>query len=367
MILFLYGQDTFRSRTRLHELIDKFKTDRDPEVMNVVRLDCEKADASEMLNQITASPFLSEKRMVVLEHLLLSKQKIAQEEVLRIIEEKRVPDSTVLVFWEGTDAFKTKESKAMFDRLLQEKYAQKFDPLSGVKLSAWIAEEVEARGGNIAKDAVQFLAEHAGGDTWRVSSVIEQVMAYVLESPLPSEGRDRERSGEEPSQNGRDPSPALPLRQAQGRLYKGREITISDVQLFLEERADDNIFALVDAIVAKNSNDVFQMIDEQYRQGKEALYLLAMITRQFRILLQLRDLMEREDGLSSDVLAKQLGLHPFVVKKSLPMAKRYTMTELRDIYGRLLTLDVSMKSGGMDGRALLDICVGRMVTDVHRR
>jgi DNA polymerase-3 subunit delta len=86
-----------------------------------------------------------------------------------------------------------------------------------------------------------------------------------------------------------------------------------------------------------------------------------MILRQFRILLELRDLFERDDAMRSDDLAKRLGLHPFVVKKTLPFIKRFTLTQLKTAYEQLLDFDIKTKTGQGDQSVLLDVLVGRLM------
>jgi DNA polymerase-3 subunit delta len=320
MIIFLYGKDTFRSRQQLKKMIEKFCADRDPQGLNTARLDAEKEKGGQILEQTLAQPFLAEKRMVVIENLLVSKQVDVRAEFLKRIEEKRLPENNVIVFWEGTDKFKTKDAKAFFSRLLQEKYTQYFELFLGAKLEAWISTECDARDGLIGRDVAGYLAKHVGEDMWRLSSLIDQLVAFA----------------------------------------DGKEVTLPDVQLFLDEKHDDNIFNLIDAIVGKQSKHVFAMIEEQYRNGKDAGYIFAMILRQFRILLELRDIFEREDEPRSDELAKRLGLHPFVVKKSLPLVRRYSFSEIEDIYQRLLSIDIDTKTGQGNQAMLIDVFVGRV-------
>ena len=321
MNIFLYGKDTFRSRQQLKKMVDKFKVDRDPQGYNVAQLDCEKEELGKVIEAVLAVPFLAEKRMVVLENLLVSKNKDLRADLLKRIEEKSLPDNNIIIFWEGTDKFRTKDAKAFMGRLLKEKYVQLFEELAGVKLSGWVVSEVSARGGKINNQAVQYLATHVGGDMWQLNSLIDQLVVY--------------KSSEE-------------------------EIEMEDVELFLEQKMDDNIFNLVDAIVGKQSKNVFGMIQEQYRQGKDPHYVFAMLLRQFRILLELRDLFDREDGMQSNVMAQKLGLHPFVVKKSFPFVKRYSHDTLKSIYTNLLEFDINTKTGQGDPVVLLDIFVGRI-------
>src|SRR3989338_10197408 len=103
MIIFLYGPDTFRSRQHLHKMMAKFRSERDPDGLNLVRVDATKETAGQILEQILAVPFLAEKRMVVVENLLESKHDELQTELLKLIEEQRLSPANVLVFWEAID------------------------------------------------------------------------------------------------------------------------------------------------------------------------------------------------------------------------------------------------------------------------
>jgi DNA polymerase-3 subunit delta len=321
MLIFLHGVDTFRSRQQLKKMMTKFKADRDPQGLNVAVLDCAKEDAGKILEQILAVPFLAEKRMVVLENLLTATGKgDLQEQILKRIEDKKLDENNVYIFWEADAKPKTNAGKKLWEILGKEKYAQEFPELTPAKLSAWIEAEIKNRDGKIESAALSYLTENVGADMWRLNSLINQLLSYKTQQP----------------------------------------VTLVDAQLFLDEKVDDNIFNLIDAIVAGQKKLAYQMIREQYKKGEDAMYILAMILRQFRILIELRDLFDREDNLGSDALAKKLGLHPFVVKKSLPFIKRYTLTELKNIYQQLLEIDTKTKTGLGSPDLLLDILVGSL-------
>jgi len=298
--------------------------DRDPQGLNVNRMDCAQVTESDIWNQIVASPFLAEKRMVVLVGCIASKHEQLRAELLTKMQEKSLPESTILVFWESEYSFKKKEQKEFFARLSTEKYAQEFDELQGAKLAGWIAAEVVERGSRIEPQAAQFLAQSAAGGTWGCSMRIDQLCAYT---------------------GGK------------------RAIAVADVQLFVDQKIDDSIFTLVDAIVAKQAKTVFSAMQEQYAQGKDALYIFAMLLRQFRILIEMRDVFDRDIATHSNDMAKELGIHPFVAKKSLPMVKRYSMDLLTQVYTKLLELDIKIKTGQDDQRVLMDLFVASYCSD----
>jgi DNA polymerase-3 subunit delta len=320
MIIFLHGKDTFRSRQQMKKMIEKFKADRDPDGYNVVRIDAAAMPEPErIIQELSASPFLAGRRLVAIESLLSSKHADAQTQLREQVEAGKLPETTVALFWEDSDAFKGKAAGALADALLKEKYVQRFDQLTGAKLIAWIREEAADMGGCIDADAAAYLAAHAQGDSWRIRTLLEQLYAY----------------------------------------RRGEDIRKKDAQVFLEEKEDDNIFTLVDAVVAGNARSAYGMMREQYRRGEDAQYVFAMLLRQFRILLQIRDAMDRADTLSSDALARAMSLHPFVVKKSLPLVKRHTKAALVAAYRGLLAFDRSVKTGQGRPEVLLDFLVAR--------
>lgn len=315
MIIFVYGTDGFRIHEHVHKLATRFSAERDPQQLNFARIDCQKQPQG-LMEQIFAAPFLAEKRMVVVEHVLASSNKELQQALLEKVEEQAIPDTTILVLVEHQEKFKTKLAKQLFERLSKEKFAQQFSSLTGAQLAGWIASEVQSRSGSIERNAAQHIAMHAG-DMWRIHSLIDQLCAYK----------------------------------------QGKEITIADVELFVEKQADDNIFTLVDAIVGKRKKDVFAMLEQQYNNGKDAGYIFAMLLRQFRILLELRELIDTGNNMRDPGLAKAMGLHPFVVKKSIPAAQKFSLEQLHNIYDQLLSIDIKTKKGLANQRLLIDVFV----------
>jgi DNA polymerase-3 subunit delta len=322
MLIFLYGPDTFRSQEHLKKLINKFKKDRDPEGLNVHILDCEKCEDKIVLEQLSTGPFLDEKKLIVLKKLLTTAKKgDLQTELLNKIKNQKIPEDNIVIFCEEDLKPKTNVAKELFGILQKEKFSQEFTCLTTNKLNTWINDLVTQNKAKISEKALNYLSENTSDNAWLLSSLIEQLTAY--------------KSNE--------------------------EISIEDIKLFLPEKIDDSIFNLVDAIIAKQKNLIFAMIKEQYRLGKDPLYILAMLIRQFKILLQIRDEFEANDLLKSDELAKKLGIHPFVIKKSLPLVKRFTKNNLLKIYQDLLTLDSQIKTGLEYQTILLDLLVSKLL------
>ncbi len=315
MIIFIYGPDTFRSRIYLKKMIDKFKADRDPAGYNITELDClNSEEVQKVMSEILAIPFLAEKRMVIVKNLISSKEVELKKELRRRIEEKDLPETSIIVVSEESEKFRAKADKEFLELLKKEKYKEYFKVLEGKELSVWVNQEVKMRGGSIDRKALSYIVDNFNSDMWSLSHLVDQLTAYK------SDGK----------------------------------VELEDVKKFLEEKIDDNIFNLVDAIVAGKKDQAFKMMREQYRKGEDSFYVFAMILRQFKIMLQIRDLIDR--GIKPD--AKELGLHPFVVKKTIPLVNRYSMAQLKEIYNQLLQIDIKTKTGQGDQSVMLDLFVG---------
>jgi len=324
MIIYIYGEDTFRSRQYLKEQVKKFKVARDPQGYNVIFLDAAKVEASRILSEIVALPFLAEKRMIVVENILLGSDELFDELKNRIDNEK-VPESNVVIFWQGAKVVtKGKQKKNSLAEeleqiLLKGKYAQEFCKLSEDKLLVWINQEIKKAGGRISRLAAVFLSRNINGDMWALSGLLEQLSLYA----------------------------------------GNKEVELSDVQLFLGEKADDNVFNLVEAIVSGNHKQAFKLLADQENLGEDKFKIFGLIVWQFRLLLQLRSLFECEDDLTSDRAATKLKIHPFVAKKNWPIIKKYSLAKLKEIYNQLLEIDIKTKTGQGDQSMLLDLFVRR--------
>lgn len=332
MLIYLYGPDTLRSRRYLRDLIEQFKKQRDPKGYNVKHLDGKTAETSLVLAEIMSLPFLAEKRMVIIENLLSSSdkellaavknKKELLEAVKNKIEHKKISEATILIVWQGEALGKVKEVKELDTLLKLEKYAQEFLLLTGAQLTSWIQKEVATKGGTIQNDALQYLAQHAGTDMWHVQTLVNQLVAHTTTT-----------------------DDSL------------QPITTADVQLFLDEKIDDNVFNLVDAVMQGNRKIAFKLLEGQRQLGHEDGKLFGLIIWQVRTLLSIADILERRQ-LSSDEIAREIGVHPFVVKKNLGAVKKHSLASLTKIYEELLSMDIKIKTGQGSQAVLLDRFVG---------
>lgn len=90
-------------------------------------------------------------------------------------------------------------------------------------------------------------------------------------------------------------------------------------------------------------------------EEQEALLIFGMVVRQFRLLLQTREVLD-QGGREID-LVRALKISPFVAGKLVPQAHHFTQNKLEAIYRRLLELDEAAKTSQIDADLALDLLV----------
>jgi len=135
----------------------------------------------------------------------------------------------------------------------------------------------------------------------------------------------------------------------------GRTITAQDVALLVSYAREAHIFALVDALGLGDGPTALRLLHRLLAAGEPPALILYMVARQFRLILQLKELARR--GASPDQMAAEVRLPMGLVKRLQEQAQRFSRPQLRAVFRRLLAADIGLKSGQMEGGLLLDLLV----------
>lgn len=339
MLILLYGPNTYLSRQKIKEIKADFLKNTDSSGINMAVFEGEKATAAEIRKELYAAPFLASKRLIILKNALSRTSKKLKEEdvtvpppssplsggtkggmvsiettILEFITEKQ---ENILVLLE--DEVKSKIPK--FESLKKNaSEVYDFPVLKPEDVARFIQEEVKSKKGSISPASASYLAGIIGADLWRASNEIDKLIAFT----------------------------------------NGAPITTDIITQLVSSEAESQIFNLIDAIAAKNKAQALSLLENELESEAHPLSILAMITRQFRIIIQIKDLQAQQGQQSSDKIAELLDLHPFVAKKSMPQASQFEMPYLKKIYRYLLSLDKAFKNSMGDPRLLLETFITKI-------
>ena len=138
-------------------------------------------------------------------------------------------------------------------------------------------------------------------------------------------------------------------------LYKlnDRVITLEDVKKVIVRYEDNTIFKLVDAVVKKDKEKIFNLYKELLNNKEEPIMILTMLANQFRLMYQSRVLYN--DGLSFKDIASKLKEHPYRVQLAIQNSNNLSKKELKNIIQKLAETDYQIKTGIMDKEKALEI------------
>lgn len=297
MIIFLYGEDTYRSREKLSKIKNKF-LEQDALGLNLVQLEGQ-FTYKDFQQAIGQTSFFKKTRLIIVEDVFTNIKGV-QQKITDFLGRDEVSDSTVLVFWVGGPLDKR---NALSRVLLQKATCEEFVLLSDPQLHKWVLNYVALQKARIEPKAIGELVLRIGNDLHQMHNELDKLIAYVDQ----------------------------------------KTITKELICTLVGNRLETDIFKLVDALSLKDREGALRFVADQMAAGTENLYLLAMIIYAFRNLIMVKDLQER--GLSHQELVREAKLHPFVVRKTTQAASNFSFLDLKRIYHKLLDLDLKIKIG----------------------
>ncbi len=137
-------------------------------------------------------------------------------------------------------------------------------------------------------------------------------------------------------------------------LYLGGEKTVSRelVRRLVPGSSQGNIFQLTEAVGRKKMDEAVLHLNRITAQNEHPLVIMAMITRQFRLLFQLCLLQDK--NLSRREILAALKIQPFFLDKLQEQVKNYTSDSLAEIFRYLKETDGAIKSGRLEARDALE-------------
>jgi DNA polymerase-3 subunit delta len=330
-----HGEDEFsRARTLAGFRAELAKDDPAMADLNTTNLDGSRLTMGELRHACDTIPFMAERRMVIVLGLLGRLAPGARGKGERASQGEEpawrrafldelvaylpvLPPTTRLIFVEEK-ALSPSHPVLKLIKAEGKKgggFAKLFQPPKEGELPNWIRRHARANGGEIDREAAKLLAMLIGSDLRLLDQETEKLLLYA----------------------------------------EGRPVNAQDVLALVSRAREVNIFDLVDCVGRRETDRALQLLHHMLDDQEAPLYLLTMLARQIRILIQVSEL--RSQGLKQQEIVSQLGLHPFVVKKTLAQASNFSMDQLLEAHRRLVETDWSIKTGNIDDELALDMLV----------
>jgi len=328
LLYILFGADDFSLNESLEE-IKKGIGDRPMLDSNTTILEGWQLAPNQLREVCAALPFLAPKRLVIVKGLLerfepgggqgRQKKKAKNnrrndyKEFTTLVDE--FPDSTVLVLIDCG----VKNKNPLLKELMPRAKVRTFPLLRNERLRQWIQKRIKQEGGTISPQALALLSRLVGSNLWVMAGEISKLVSYAL----------------------------------------GRCIEEDDVRDVVGYSQQTNVFNMVDAVLEARAGQAQQAIQQLLKMGMAPTYLLFMLARQARLLVQAKELIKK--GKSEFEIQNKLGLtSEFAWRKTAEQARRYSFVQLKELYHRLLAADLSIKTGKYEAELALNIMAAEL-------
>ena len=86
-----------------------------------------------------------------------------------------------------------------------------------------------------------------------------------------------------------------------------------------------------------------------------------MFSRQIRLLIGARSILDAHSHADKDLIATELGVHPFVAAKIFTQAKNFKLEKLLHAHKTLFSFDQGVKSGNMTIALAVDLLAAELL------
>jgi DNA polymerase III subunit delta len=316
MFIILHGTDEFIAHEELARL--KAEDDFRDGVDTFTGLE---NSLEEIRSACDTLPFFSARRLVIVEGLPRKKRGRKEavssaafaEDLVQYVPQ--MPSSTLLV--------------VVVDELLDAsnplvKAAKRYGEVKvcvaprGTQLESWLMRRASAAGSDLSPEGARLLASSGSESLWALAGEIEKLSTYV------------------------------------GR---GGKIGPEEIRALTPASHHSRVFDLTDALAKRDRGRALALLHELLESGESPFGIVALTASQTRSLIQIKVLSERGGKRRAAEIAQITGIAPYMIEKSLPLARQFSLPELEATHRRLLDIDTSLKRSKMTPEMALDLLV----------
>jgi len=297
MIVVLTGANNFLLRKQLREQVNAFVDEHGD--LALERLDGETVDFNRVHEALSSVPFLSSKKMVILSDA--SSNKALTEHIDELLAS--ADETTDFIIVEA----KLDKRSVYYKSLKKQKNYNEYVEPDDYSLVKWLNEEAKARGGDLSTADARSIVDRVGSNQQLLSNELEKLILYRP------------------------------------------KIDSEVISLLIEPSPRSTVFDMLEAAFNGRTKRALELYGEQRQLRKDPQAMIALIAWQIHILALIKVAGQRSPG----EIAKEGRVNPFVVNKSISIAKRLSTQQIKDLIHETLLLDIALKSQPIDADSAL--------------
>jgi DNA polymerase III subunit delta len=304
MIMTLTGENTFAIAAAERQLAAAFVEKHGAH--GVERVDAEDLTPARLPDLFQGATLFAPARLVILKNVGANKPIL---EPLAETLAHAADETTVVV----ADAALDKRTK-LYKFLKAHSSFKEFSQLNDAQLALWLQGEATRLGGALGTREARHLIERAGRDQWRLANEIDKLVSFAP------------------------------------------EVTAGAIDQLVDATPEGTAFELLDAALAGNRSQLQQLLGV-LRTQEDPYKLFGLLASQIHALAVVATAGTR----SPDTIAKEAGLHPFVVRKTQAVAARLGVKRVAQVAADVARCDIQLKSTSADPWDVLQLCLHKIL------
>ncbi|MFA7308992.1 MAG: DNA polymerase III subunit delta [Patescibacteria group bacterium] len=304
LIYLFHGEDDFTTQEKITRQKKNFLAKHGE--FNLTTFNEENFSKESFIETVTASPFLGEKRLIIVEDMV----SVFKKEEWEFIEKNivHIPDTSVLIFQESE---KVKDKNPIFGLITTSNILEQKKTF-GSSIMQHAKESLTRAGVTIDQNALSLFSDLIGSNTRSAEQEISKIISYAA---------------------------------------KSKHISIQDIEKLVVGQKTNNIFALVETLSQRNIKKSQDMLSDFFLSGDKIHHILPPIAYQFRTLLIVS--LANTKKIPSSQYSKDFDLKPYTIQKSQGMLRNFSLSSLLKIHQYISECDLGVKTGDVDEETAL--------------
>ncbi len=328
-VYLFYGEEEYTMDYTLKALKKTFIS-QSLETLNYIVMEGDEVNFDRILNACETLPFMSEKKLVIVKELplLTGKRKESQGESIdgKVLGDYLLDldDYLVLVF--TVKDKEVKKSNPVYKSIKKVGDIVEFNRLKGKDLSAWVENEFKCRKRSISKANANYIIQQS-----MYSDSNSEKSLYDLENEI---------------------------IKICNYVPVNKEVTREIIDSLMAKTLEMNVFNLLNEISSKRGENAIRIFNEMYMSDKPVLFILHMIVRQLRNMLQYKVI--KAKGYSDREVLEKMKLSSFEFGKVANQSGNFTISQLERAMDHCLRTDELIKLSSIDERLAMEMLISKL-------
>ncbi len=307
-VYLLYGEEAYLVKQYRDRLKNALVAEDD--TMNCTVYSGKDIDINELSDMAQTMPFFAERRVIIVDDSGFFKG-ASDDSLVELV--KNVPETAHIIFAES----EVDKRGRLYKAVTSKGYAACCEVQDEATLKKWVAGILKRENKSITNDGMSALLDRTGTSMENIRREVEKLVCYK---------------------------------------YYDEVITAQDVGEICTVQLQNRIFDMVDAVAAKNQKAALSLYYDLLSLKEAPMKILALIERQFNMLLQVREM--KKKGYPESEIAKQTGLNPYFLKKKyIPQAAQFDVSQLELALRKCVEADESVKTGKMPDSLSVELII----------